>query len=731
MVGATERPGSYGGEALLNLRRFGFDGRRVRASTRGARRCTASRACRRWRPAGGARRGRRRGPGGRRAASAVEEAGALGCGGAVVFAAGFAEAGGGALQARLVAAARRTGCRCAARTATGSWRSPTRAALWGDMVAPREAGPGRARLPERQRRGQRARVAARAAAAHGRLVRQRGGARRRPTTSRRSPSCDGVRSIALYLEDDGDGERWCAALERCARGRRRVAVLKAGRHRAGAAAAQAHTGAVAGDQRAFRAFVEDVRRGVGDATRTSCSSWPRRSRAGRRGGAGTARGAAVMTCSGGDSASPPTSRTSIGVALPALAPRDVAALEALLPAAATRAEPARLHVAAVGRPRRAARARARARRRPAGRPACSCSTTSPPGSRAPPPTSWAAVLDAVVAAARATGRPVLVASTLPELLVDDDLAAGAAARRHPRRSPGMPPACGRWLRSGCATGRRAPAPDAAARRRARPLRRRATTRGDATLARRARGEGAAADAGLPVPDGPPRRATPTTPPPTQAALGGAGRDQGRPALRHKTDASARVGSTSTDAGARRAAPLRAAAVARTATRCSSSGWPPPGAELLVAARADGVVPVLVVGLGGLWPRRSTTSRSSRCRRARSASSARCAPARRRRADRRRGRPRSTSAAARLAAAPASCCSTRPRPARAQPRHRPTRARRRRRARRRHSPVPIATRRPAMNADRRHSSARSACPRPSRARRTRAGTRSSSAAATTA
>ena len=26
IVGATERPGSYGGEALLNLRRLGFDG---------------------------------------------------------------------------------------------------------------------------------------------------------------------------------------------------------------------------------------------------------------------------------------------------------------------------------------------------------------------------------------------------------------------------------------------------------------------------------------------------------------------------------------------------------------------------------------------------------------------------------------------------------------------------------------------------------------------------------
>ncbi len=69
---------------------------------------------------------------------------------------------------------------------------------------------------------------------------------------------DGVRSVALYLEADGDGERWCAALERCARAGIGVAVLKAGTSQAGAAAAQAHTGAVAGDQRVFRALVEEA-----------------------------------------------------------------------------------------------------------------------------------------------------------------------------------------------------------------------------------------------------------------------------------------------------------------------------------------------------------------------------------------------------------------------------------------------------------------------------------------
>ena len=46
------------------------------------------------------------------------------------------------------------------------------------------------------------------------------------------------------------------ALLACAEAGVGVAVLKAGTSPAGAAAAQAHTGAIAGDQRAVRAFFE-------------------------------------------------------------------------------------------------------------------------------------------------------------------------------------------------------------------------------------------------------------------------------------------------------------------------------------------------------------------------------------------------------------------------------------------------------------------------------------------
>src|SRR5207342_1680768 len=69
---------------------------------------------------------------------------------------------------------------------------------------------------------------------------------------------DGVRSVALFLEGDGDGARLCEALALCADAGVGVAVLKVGASAAGASAAAAHTGAVAGDHAVFRALVEEA-----------------------------------------------------------------------------------------------------------------------------------------------------------------------------------------------------------------------------------------------------------------------------------------------------------------------------------------------------------------------------------------------------------------------------------------------------------------------------------------
>ena len=68
---------------------------------------------------------------------------------------------------------------------------------------------------------------------------------------------EGVRSIALFLESDGDGERFAAALADCAEREIGVVILKVGSSEAGAGAAAAHTGSLAGDQRVFRSLVEE------------------------------------------------------------------------------------------------------------------------------------------------------------------------------------------------------------------------------------------------------------------------------------------------------------------------------------------------------------------------------------------------------------------------------------------------------------------------------------------
>ena len=69
---------------------------------------------------------------------------------------------------------------------------------------------------------------------------------------------EGVGSVALFLEADGDGARLASALARAAERGVGVAVLKVGATAAGATAAAAHTGALAGDQRVFRALVEEA-----------------------------------------------------------------------------------------------------------------------------------------------------------------------------------------------------------------------------------------------------------------------------------------------------------------------------------------------------------------------------------------------------------------------------------------------------------------------------------------
>ena len=111
---------------------------------------------------------------------------------------------------------------------------------------------------------------------------------------------DGVGSIALYLEADGDGELLCEALARCAERGVGVAVLKVGASAAGAGAAAAHTGAVAGDQRVFRALVEEAGAAWAEDVHELLELAKTLAVPGARPAGGGGLG--VLTCSGGDSA---------------------------------------------------------------------------------------------------------------------------------------------------------------------------------------------------------------------------------------------------------------------------------------------------------------------------------------------------------------------------------------------------------------------------------------------
>ena len=254
VVGASERPGSYGGEVLLNLARLGYGGRTYAINPKHA----AVHEVKAYPaledlpeapdavvvaiPAAGA-------------PEVVARARALGCGGAVVFAAGFAEAREDDLQQRLAAAA--DGLALCGPNGNGIVSLPDRVALWGDTVLPREPGPV-ALISQSGNVAVNALASRRGLRLH--TVVSCGNQAVLDATDFLDALCerDGVRSIALYLEADGDGERWCAALEKAAAAGIGVAVLKAGRSRAGAAAAIAHTGALAGDQRIFRALFEEL-----------------------------------------------------------------------------------------------------------------------------------------------------------------------------------------------------------------------------------------------------------------------------------------------------------------------------------------------------------------------------------------------------------------------------------------------------------------------------------------
>jgi acetyl-CoA synthetase len=399
---------------------------------------------------------------------------------------------------------------------------------------------------------------------------------------------DDVGSIAVYLEADGDGARLCEALAVCAERGVGVAVLKVGTSSAGAAAAAAHTGAVAGDQRVFRALVEEA----GGAWAEDVHELLEMAKGLAVPGARVSRegGLAVLTCSGGDSALAADECERIGISLPPLGEDAATRLRELLPDAATVANPLDYTALIWGQADTLRDLVAIAGADPAIDQVVVL-YDQPVGIQGDPDESWAAVREGILAGAQASPAPVMMAATLPELL--DDAAAARFA------GAGVPAIAG--LRTGlaCAAAlRRAPADPARLREMAR-----AASPSPSLDGSRASAEHAAKqllrEAGVAVVDG---RLAATEDdavrildelgPPVALKLSA-------PSLLHKTELGAlALGlKSSTDV---REAHRRLAALAVDDAAVLVERMADPGLELLVAARRDAVVPALVVGLGGMW-----------------------------------------------------------------------------------------------------------------------------------
>ena len=227
-----------------------------------------------------------------------------------------------------------------------------------------------------------------------------------------------------------------------------VAVLKVGSSAAGVAAAAAHTGAVAGDHRVFRALVEEAGAAwaadVHDLLELAKALAVRRARP--RGG-----GLAILTCSGGDSGLGADAAARVGVDLPPLAPDTVSALRTQLPEAATVANPLD-YTAMIWGEVETLRDLIRSVGEDPAIGHVLVFYDRPPGIANNSLASWEAVERGILAGAEASPVPVMVAATLPELL--DDASAWAFCEA------GVPAVAG--LRTGVAVAAAlaAPPPDA-------------------------------------------------------------------------------------------------------------------------------------------------------------------------------------------------------------------------------------------------------------------------------
>ncbi len=643
VVGANDRPGSYGDVIFRNLAAAGFEGpvwgvNPKREEVHG-RPCVSrvadlpepvdaivvaipAAAC----------------------APVILEAGGRGCGGAIVLAAGFGEtAAGRPLEEGLREAAARVGLPLCGPNGNGVVSTAARAPLWGDSVERLTPGPV-AVITESGNFGVNALGSDRGIGFHT-IVSTGNGAVLEPSDWLEAlAATEGVGSIALMLESDGDGGRLARALADCAERGVGVAVLKVGSSEGGARAAGAHTGALAGDQRVFAALMEEA----GAATASEPSELLELARAlavgaarpgshgeggleaaerGRplarstKGGRPLALtpglkttapagggGLAILTCSGGDSGVAADLAAARGLELPALSPATRERLSAVLPSAATVANPLD-YTSMLWDDGAALEEIAAAVSSDPAIDQLLLLFDQPRGLDPEIAADWERVKGALLTGAARGGAATILGSTLPELLDPEGTAELAAA--------GVATAAGLGAAIACAVALRAPLADP---ERLREIAAAAESGrgggGDEAAASgggadrsllshdgalgEAEAKGLLAEGGLDVPEG-------------AVAVDIAGavdavREVGTPvalklsspALLHKTEAGAlaldlRDEDEVREAAARLLALPEAADATLLVERMAGEG-----VELIFAVRRDGVVPALLVGTGGIW-----------------------------------------------------------------------------------------------------------------------------------
>ena len=522
---------------------------------------------------------------------AVQDAIDRGCGGAIVISAGFGELESGKkLERELSEVARRGSLPVCGPNGNGVAAIRGAAPMWGDAIEGVPSGPV-------------AMVSQSGNVAVNALNSRRGIGWHTLVSTGNQAVCDasdwleavaeldGVRSVALFCESDGDGAKLASALAVAASYDVRVAVLKVGSSTAGAKAAAAHTGALAGDQRVFRALVEEAG-----------ASWAEdphellelarvlAAPAARPSGRG---GAAILTCSGGDSGIAADQAELMGVDLPTFTQATRERLDELLPPTATVGNPLDWTAMIWDETDRLAEIVATVGSDP-GIDQLLLLFDQPRELPGPSAASWDGVREALASGALRTDAGTILASTLPDLI--DEQKALALSQRGAPFVAGLRTAllCARALRTEAGDPDRLRAiAEATLQARGRPL------SGNGWVGE-AEAKALLREAGVAVPEGRVARDAGDA----VAAAGELGwpvaLKLSGPAIQHKSDSGGLVLNVNEESRLREAfAALQGLPLAEGADVLVERMMPP-GVELLIAARADGVVPALVIALGGVW-----------------------------------------------------------------------------------------------------------------------------------